>query len=645
MSNIVIDIAAQFTGKPAFKQAENSTDKLVKGVKRLAGALGLAFGTAQVIAFGKASVKAALDAQAQQQRLAALVKVTVGATDAQIQSLNEQAEALQNIGVVNKENITQTQSQLATFNLQIDTIKALTPAILDYVTAEKGAAASADEFKSMTNGLAQALNGNFASLTKVGFVLDDTTKKTIKNGTEAERAAALVAVLDSTYKDFNKNLALTDAGQMQILANAADDAAENIGIGLIDALKILGKDTSVSDLADEMERASLGAGDFIRGLAEITSFEVNGETKSLIGLLTTPFKRSFSAGPLGFIARQGVKTGDVKAADNAHLKSLQNQFVVIKKTNDVNKKLTADELKKLKAAKLKLAIDKANLALGKGEGVFDIDKIQIAAALTNQAQLLGKATDAAQVLQIANDTARLNVKRSMLALEEAIASKDEAAIIAATAKLNEDLKILGALTNQKTQMVAIESILKGLAPKDLINQNNLDEALRKIREMLALLAQVKTPTIIPPTTTPPPSGSPSFIQTPNGISPTTPARSIEEINKAVEELGGVVSVIGENGREFIKLIDGAAPVFQQLEDSVAKNMFIAQGILTQPFNAGSFRAAEGGSMFSSGAVGSRDRDIVINVSTGIGDPNAIAEAVNQVIQDAVDRGTLRAGAF
>ena len=34
----------------------------------------------------------------------------------------------------------------------------------------------------------------------------------------------------------------------------------------------------------------------------------------------------------------------------------------------------------------------------------------------------------------------------------------------------------------------------------------------------------------------------------------------------------------------------------------------------------------------------------ITVQAGIGDPNAIAEAVTQVIQDAVDRGTLRGGA-
>jgi hypothetical protein len=81
---------------------------------------------------------------------------------------------------------------LQPFNLQTDTIKKLTPAILDYVTAEKGATASASEFKSMTNGLAQALNGNFASLTRVGFVIDEVTRNIIKNGTEASAQPPLL---------------------------------------------------------------------------------------------------------------------------------------------------------------------------------------------------------------------------------------------------------------------------------------------------------------------------------------------------------------------------------------------------------------------------------------------------------------------
>jgi hypothetical protein len=354
------------------------------------------------------------------------------------------------------------------------------------------------------------------------------------------------------------------------------------------------------------------------------------------------------------LRKAGTQTAELTSADNAHLKSLQDSFKIIKKTATVTTKLTADELKKLKAKQLQNAIDKANLALNKGSDVFDMDKIQIAAALTNQAEQLGKATSGAQILQISNDTARLNLKKSILDLEDAIASKDETSIINATAKLNEDLKILGALTGQKTQMAAIESILKGLVPKDLINQKNLNDALDKIKEMLALLSQIKTPTIgLPSTTTAPPTTTtipdlikkviPEIIQTPNSITVDTDPRPIAEINKAVEALGGVVSVIGENGKEFIKLTEGVAETFQIVDDAGAFNALVnsfASGAIGS-FGAGTFRGAEGGAIFNSGSVGSRDRDVIINVNTGIGDPNAIAEAVNQVIQDAVDRGTLR----
>ena len=50
-------------------------------------------------------------------------------------------------------------------------------------------------------------------------------------------------------------------------------------------------------------------------------------------------------------------------------------------------------------------------------------------------------------------------------------------------------------------------------------------------------------------------------------------------------------------------------------------------------------------MISGISPNGREYNYTVTVNTGIGDPNAIAEAVNQVLQDAVDRGTLRAGAY
>jgi hypothetical protein len=203
-----------------------------KKVAVVAAAAAAAVG-AFAIKLGKDSIQAAIQAESQQNRLRQILLATGAATEAQIKQLDRQANALEKVGVVSAGNIKVAQSQLATFDLQATTIKTLTPAILDYVTAEKGATASAEDFKSMTNGLAQALQGNFASLTRTGFVLDENTKNLIKNGTETERAAALVEVLNSTYKGFNETLAQTTEGRLQQLRNNFDRIKETIGAVLL----------------------------------------------------------------------------------------------------------------------------------------------------------------------------------------------------------------------------------------------------------------------------------------------------------------------------------------------------------------------------------------------------------------------------
>jgi hypothetical protein len=389
MANVLIDIAAEFTGNKAFKQAETSTEKLTRNIKKLAGAVGIAFSATAIVNFGKLAVKASLDQQAEQNRLNQLLKVGVGATTQEIALLNDQAKALERIGVVSGGNISTTQSQLATFNLQVSTIEALTPAILDYVTAEKGATASTADFKSMTNGLAQALNGNFASLTRVGFVLDENTKKQIKSGTETQRAEALVKVLNSTYKDFNKNLRETDAGQMQVLANSAQEATTIIGTGLIDALKAVGRDNSVENLALSMESAALSTADFIRGLGQIGSFEFKGETKSLIELLSTPFRRSLSAGPLGAITRLGAQSRAGQQGGFPQGAPAQYQTGINARAERAR---AAEEAKARKAAatasaklaavtKQNVKVSKDQLKINKAKAIFDLQKIQIQAAL------------------------------------------------------------------------------------------------------------------------------------------------------------------------------------------------------------------------------------------------------------------------
>jgi hypothetical protein len=261
----------------------------------------------------------------------------------------------------------------------------------------------------------------------------------------------------------------------------------------------------------------------------------------------------------------------------------------------IKRKQQGLEAKILKDKRLANLIDKSNALLAKGEEIFDMDKIQIAAALTSQAEALGKATTSSQILQVANDTARLNVKRSILALEDAIAAKDEAAIIAATAKLNADLKVLGTLGAQNLKLLDIKSLLESLKPKDLINLANLEAALA----LLGKINLAQTGSNKPPATT---GVAASGIPVGDFISP-------------ISTSGGSISAI----LEYAEAASARANAFADLLD-------LQNAADAAAFNASSLGTAAGNT-------------IIIN--TGIGDPNAIAEAIDDVLTSAAQRGTLR----
>jgi hypothetical protein len=398
VTNLMIGIGAEYKGRGAFKQAETATEKLTKSVRNLAGAFGVAFGTRAVVNFAKVSLKAFQESEAQQQRLARLLEVTNDASAAQIAILTRQADALEQLGVVSAGSISQVQSQLATFDLQILTINRLTPAILDYVTAEKGAAATADDFKAATNGLAQALNGNFASLTKTGFVLDDVTKELISTGTEAQRAAAIVKVLDSTYKGFNRSLRDTPAGQFQILANAADDARVIIGEGLTKAIKSAFGGGDIESANKNIKEMGQVISDIIQGLGTMTGAVVKlvqATDKLTLGRVFQNMRESGGANsPFDPMA---MKAPSLTPEFMSLLKTQQKADALAVKRQ---KERTAELKKQTREQKAQAALAKANALLDQADKVMNMDLIQ------NTAALMGKVT--------ADETLRLKLQQAIL---------------------------------------------------------------------------------------------------------------------------------------------------------------------------------------------------------------------------------------
>jgi hypothetical protein len=579
MANIVIDIASEFTGAKAFKQADTATEKLTRGVKKLAGAVGLAYGTTAIIAFGKASVKAAAaDQKAQQQLALALKNVGLGrdaaTSEAYIQRLQSE------FGIV--DDLLRPSYQ----TLAIATRDSAEAQRLMGIALDVSAANSLD-LGAVTKALSRAFLGNNTALSRlqVGISKADLKTKSFKEITDQ---------LSATFAGSATTAANSYQGSMDKLAVATENFKESIGVGLIEALNILNGEQGLAKTTSEMDKlgiklqnATIGAAYFVNELKKIPGGS----------LLTSLFGKTFGD-PLGVVTLiNAFEKFKQQPRPFATGMSVSGQVQIKQQTQitKLTKEQAAAQSKITKDKKLQAALDKANLALNKGSDVFDMDKIQIAAALTSQAEQLGKATSGAQILQIANDVARLNVKKSILALEDAIASKDEAAITAATNKLNADLKVLGVLGQQNVKLMDIKSILDTLLPKDLINLQNLKDAI-------ALLGQIKIPTLAASVA---PSGS--------------------SVARALESFKGT-----------------AASAFESLTAA-------QQGTLGgyQPFVGASIPATVtdfGGSGAGLGNNGSGRQvpaGVNITVNTGVGDPNAIAEAIENVLVEANYRGTLR----
>ena len=521
---LVISLAAEFVGKPAFKQADTATQKLSKNVGKLAKTFGVAFGVSAVLAFGKAAVKAAAaDEKAQKQLALALQNVGLGrdvaSSEAYLQKLSTE------FGIVD-DQLRPAYQTLAVATKSSSEAQKLLGIALD-ISASTG-----KDLGTVTSALSKAFLGNNTALGKLGVGI---SKADLKAG----KFDDIMNQLAKTFKGAASASADTFSGKMAKLAVSIDNAKEILGKGLIDSFMILTDSANIDELQVKIEGFATSLAESFKNLAvflkenEILLKSIFAilaatfvSTKIIAGIaatvtaigvinkayqalrataIGTAIASMFALNPYGaalqvaaMVALIGITIKAVddltKSYNNAnaaknklydpdatglnHLRELESRYNKAALTEE--KKLTAEERKQIKDKKLQLAIDKAKLLLGKADDVFNIEKIQLAAAERSAAEQLGKITSQAQLLQITNDLARLEVKQSINDLEDAIAAKDIKAIEAGTAKLNADLMRLGALTGQKVKLVEIKGILEAIVPKDLINLGNLDAAIARL---------------------------------------------------------------------------------------------------------------------------------------------------------------------
>jgi hypothetical protein len=492
-TDLVVNIASQFLGKKAFLDADKATKKLTGSVKSLGRVLGVSLSAAAFVAFGKSAVNSFTGAQKEAATLANTVKNLGLAFDQQ--NIDQYINKIGKLyGVTGGQATPALQALLTVTGSTAKSIEI-------FNTALDVAAANSVDVTEAAQDLSQAYIGNTKALKKYDIGL-----------TTAELAAMsfneLQTKLNNNFAGAATAAAATYTGQLAILSETANKAKEIIGESLVNAITSVGGNDGIANLGTDIENAAKSLANFIDSVVylkeQIATIPGAGIVKGAFGLVGNVLGR-FSPqraaellkeikGPQPFsqpmtLANQATGVADAAARKKAELEAIKRNKELAKLAKAQAAAALATTKAKKEQAKLDKAIAAGQLALGKGADVFDMDKIQINAALIGQAEALGKAESAAQVLSIANDIQRLKVKQSINELEDAIASKDVARIERATKQLNEDLKILGTLQSQNFTLLGIKTVLDSLKPKELIDQENLNMALDKIREMLRLLAQ------------------------------------------------------------------------------------------------------------------------------------------------------------
>jgi len=521
--SLLISLAAEFVGKKAFKQADTATQKLTSGVKKLAGAVGLAYGTSSVIAFGKASVKAAAADQKAQQQLALALK-NVGlerdaaGAEGYIQRLQSEfgivddllRPAYQSLAIATRD----TAESQRLLNLSLDI-----------------SAATGKDLGSVTAALSKAYLGNNTALTRLGVGISKADLKT-------KSFYDITNDLATTFKGSATAAASTFQGSMDKLAVASANVQEIIGTGLIDALTGLGNNDSVANLAASMEATAEYTADVIRGIGVLAD-----KLKSLPG---------FSNLNVGMIPILGSYLQGLRALGQSN-QIKPAPFSTPMTISGQSSKSSASAQTKL--AKETLKVNKENLKLTKAKAIFDLQKIQIEAALK------GKISEE---------------DRIRLLLMKAIENEN----------IDQIDKYTKMLDDAQKNTEKLVSTLQGIKPLDDVFKN---WNFMGVKEQLASLQ--------------------SYF---NGFAGSA-ASAFNALNQQQQAaLGGYKPFVGAS----IPSVSASNP--------------------SMPSVVG---------LGTNGTGNQLPTGVTINVNTGIGDPNAIAEAIDEVLTNARNRGTLVGGLF
>jgi len=370
LPSMVVSALATWDGK-ALTKGEKQIGSFSKKLKGLGGALGLAFGAAAVVKFGKDSVKAFAENERSAKRLSGVVKNLGQAFETPM--IEENLDRISAKYGYQGEVLREAYQKLLTATGSVTKSNELLNASLDI------SAGSGEDLLTVNQDLAALYVGNTKGLKKYNLGLTQAELKTL----DFEKG---VALLSKTFKGAAGDDLETYGGKMRVLGEAADNAQEIIGGALVDSIMILAGDTSIENLSDSMAELATNSANALTGLAKFfkTVGDLASESYGAIDDLANGITDSLDrlTGNADRIAARAaeayvVRMGGYPSSALGGTYIDPNQA----KRDKIEKERLKLERERAALAAKQAKAEKAKIALSKAAAVFDTTRIGLAAAL------------------------------------------------------------------------------------------------------------------------------------------------------------------------------------------------------------------------------------------------------------------------
>ena len=166
-------------------------------------------------------------------KLQTVMRNTMNASDAEVQSIKDLCSAQQELGVIGDEVQLAGVQELATYASKKSSLETLIPVMNDMIAQQYGFNATQESAVNIATMMGKVFAGQTSALSRYGYTFSEAQEQILKFGTEEEKAATLAEVVRQSVGGVNAELAKTDTGRMVQLNNAIGDIKEQVGQMLI----------------------------------------------------------------------------------------------------------------------------------------------------------------------------------------------------------------------------------------------------------------------------------------------------------------------------------------------------------------------------------------------------------------------------